>query len=342
MPLLWRIWCPFVVHKLLDISANIQYCHVMPEVVPFLIDAYNQMEGNVRHLVEPKQIPTPAGYHPTKCVAASLFATMTQAVMAGQSGVIPASLERSVFGMTYRIINEGVPIFFVSTAFAEAVAATEFPSDLMLNDLKWPFDGMVLGFPTEFMNRYVGREVCYVHATFIPAGFIRSPILGAPTIETPKEKIGIRFLTNSESPGRLSNLVTVYHTDEPIQGVFERYTYTDYTGSLNPSQIQNDEECLSKVVALVLKLLIIVSIKPDFMTLGTETRPRSEKKGRVRNALWSPNWIGEKYVTKVSQGGTHASPRIHRVKGHLHWYLSGPGRTIRTRKWTEPYWKGLD
>jgi hypothetical protein len=314
----------------------------MSQVLDYLTWAYDQMDERERQLVEPKRIPTPVGYHSTKCVAASLFTTLSQAQRAGMTGNLPEALERSTYGLIYRIVNQRTPIFFVSQAFAEAIAATSMPDDTHIGSFKFPFEAFVLAFPLKFMEEYTGREVCYVSVAHMGVGTERSPILGAPDIEVPESKVGIRFLADSPVPNRLSNLVSVYKDTDKLGEAFEKYTYTDFTGIHEESQAKDDSECLNKVVALVFKLLAILEAKPDFLVHGSCTRPESIKKGRKKDALWSPNWIGERYQPKEPKGGHRASPGVQRVRGHMHTYLYGPSKSLRKRIWTEPYWKGLD
>jgi hypothetical protein len=62
----------------------------------------------------------------------------------------------------YEIIRYSVPIYHVADAFIRAETATDLPRDFTLYDLHWPMPGMVLGFPVQFRQEYLGRDVCYV------------------------------------------------------------------------------------------------------------------------------------------------------------------------------------
>ncbi len=315
----------------------------MSELVSFLSDAYPQIPERILPLVEPKRIPTPLGYHSTKTIASTLYMSLTQALAAAMSGNIEPDLHVSTYSMTYHTIGEHVPIFFVDDEFAEAVASTEAPNDFKCSDFKWPFNAMVIGFPVEFMKRYTGRNLCYVHCAYMPAGVYNSPVHGGANILIPYPKVIVRFLTDSSDEERLSNLMSVYKSDDSLAGIYDKYTYTDFTKQLTDEENESDRECLNKVAGLIFKLLTIITIKPGFILSGGISRPESVKKGRTKPALWTPNWIGQGYKTPGKpQGGTHASPLWHRVKGHFHWYLYGPGKTLRKREWTKPYWKGLD
>ena len=104
-----------------------------------------------RTLFEPRRIATPDGYHSTKCVAAGLYALLTQANLAAEDGApLPTEVTGSTF--CYRILEHQVPIYFVDEEFARAVAATQLPDDFTFGDLHWPLDGMVVGWPSKFLR----------------------------------------------------------------------------------------------------------------------------------------------------------------------------------------------
>jgi hypothetical protein len=145
-----------------------------------------------RVLFEPRRVATPDGYHSTKCVAAELYALLTQARLAAEDGeVLPTEVTGSTF--CYRVLEHGVPIYFVDDEFARAVAATQLPDDFTFGDLNWPQSGMVVGWPPRFLREYTGGEFCYVYAANCPAGryWVRG-LEGMPVIEVPegRSKIG--------------------------------------------------------------------------------------------------------------------------------------------------------
>jgi hypothetical protein len=107
--------------------------------------------GAKRALFEPRRVATPDGYHSTKCVAAGLYALLTQARLAAEDGeVLPTEVTGSTF--SYRVLEHGVPIYFVDDEFARAVAATQLPDDFTFGDLNWPQSGMVVGWPTHAVS----------------------------------------------------------------------------------------------------------------------------------------------------------------------------------------------
>jgi hypothetical protein len=246
---------------------------------------YDSIPPFYKPLVEPKRIPTPNGYHSTREIAATLYSTMADAQLAMQIGQLQQhsqSLYHSTIGITYHIVKEKAPIYFVTEEFAEDVALTEPPKDFSMGDWKWPRDAMIIGFPTSFMKRYTGRDICYVYCVHQPAGEYRDPVFRTPTVEVPLPKIAVRFLIDTPPENMdCANLISVYKDTDPLEGIFERYTYVDSIGTKDDS----DELCLNSVSSLIFKLLTIINLQPKFIQEGSLARPRSEHHGRVKEEL---------------------------------------------------------
>jgi len=128
--------------------------------------------------------------------------------------------------------------------------------------------------------------------------------------------------------------------DETIQN----YSYTDYTGIKDEAGIATDKDVTDRLSALMLKLLVILNTRPQFVEAGRCVRPQKIKHGRVKHCeLWSPNLIGRCYRTIRDErgGGIHASPRVHWRRGHVRSQPHGPNRSLRKSIWIEPVLVGL-
>jgi len=273
---------------------------------------------------EPRRIATPDGYHSTKCVAAGLYALLTQAdLAAGDNEVLPTEVTGSTF--CYRVLEHGVPIYFVDDEFARAVAATQLPDDFTFGDLHWPQDGMVVGWPPEFLREYTGRDFCYVYAANCPAGSYRVRGLeGMPVIEVPQGRSKIGWFYFAWSGGRPECFVSAYLTKDKLAEGVATYSYTDFMNE-GEAKVQADKELTERVSALMLKLLVILNMRPSFITHGTQQSPRRAKHGKERRReLWSANFIGRGYRLARERHGSHASPRIHVRRGHVTWQVIGP------------------
>jgi hypothetical protein len=91
------------------------------------------------------------------------------------------------------------------------------------------------------------------------------------------------------------------------------------------AKVQADKELTERVSALMLKLLVILNMRPSLITHGARERPRKVKHGRDwKSELWSANFIGCGYRLARERQGTHASQRSHIRRGHVTWQVTGP------------------
>jgi hypothetical protein len=75
----------------------------------------------------------------------------------------------------------------------------------------------------------------------------------------------------------------------------------------------------------MLKLLVILNLRPSLITHGTQERPRRVNHAREwKRELWGANFIGRGYRMVRERQGTHASPRMHIRRGHVTWQVAGP------------------
>jgi hypothetical protein len=275
-------------------------------------------------LFEPRRVATPEGFHSTKCVAAGIYALLTQARLAAADGVpLPTEVTGSTF--SYRVLEHRVPIYFVDEEFARAVAATQLPDDFTFSDLHWPQDGMVVGWPPKFIREYTGRKFCYIYAANCPAGsYLPKGLERAPVIEVPEGRSKIGWFYHAWANGRPECFVSAYLTKDKIAEGIAGYTYTDFMRE-EAAKVQADKELTERVSALMLKLLVILNLRPSLITHGAKERPRKVKHGRDwKRELWSANFIGGGYKLVRERQGTHASPRIHIRRGHVAWQVVGP------------------
>jgi hypothetical protein len=236
-----------------------------------------------------------------------------------------------------------VPIYFIDEGFVRAVAATDLPHDFTLEQLHWPMPAMVVGFPPQFMQEYLGRDVCYVYAANCDAGDYSAPALpGCPTITVPKAKVSWQHY--SWKDGNLESFVSCYFREDRVDEAISNYAYTDYTHAKDEAGIATDQEVTDRLSALMLKLLVILNTRPQLVEEGECVRPPRIKHGRVKHReLWSPNLIGRSYrsIREAPGGGTHASPKVHWRRGHVRSQPHGPRWALRKPVWIEPVLIGL-
>jgi hypothetical protein len=180
---------------------------------------------------------------------------------------------------------------------------------------------MCIGFPSQFLREYTGRDVGYIYAARMAAGDhanpIKQPRLALPTVTTTFDKLSWFFYAYEPVHRRLENFVSAYRAGDRLNEVVGHYAYTDYTGQPG-AKVAEDSELIDKISSLMLKLLMILNLRPALAVPGGVQRKARIKHGHAKSELWSPNIIGASYRLQQSPGtGTHASPRFHLRRGHL-------------------------
>ena len=289
-----------------------------PTVSAFQTEIYEKYVEDrvVQPFFEPRRIVPPGGYHSPKCIAGAIYAQL--AGVSYNQVVLPDEIEAQL--LMYAILNARVPVFYIDDAFVRAVAATKLPDDFIVADLKWPMPALVLGFPTKFMKEYTDRDICYVYAADLADGEHAPPscltsIFGfCPTLTCPAQ---ISFEFNSGDGFAQFFVAGCFKNQRPNDRI-RNCVYTDYADS-PPNRIADNETLADRMGSLVLKLLLILNIRPALVKTGQVVRQHKMKHGKSVGELWSANIIGVHYRTQRQPAGdgTQASPRWHWRRGHI-------------------------
>lgn len=290
----------------------------------YLLHLYSQFEFDKPEFLpfEPRKISSPGGYDSPKCVAASLLSIVTQTGISLEwYGQEPDPTHITATSVTYKVIDQGVPIYYVSESLIRSVAATKMPEGIRFSEMKLFSPAFVFAFPKRFVREYFGRDFCYVFGAHIPGGKFRSTKLpGAPGILDESEVLGIFWHCYNNGDLELYSHPSKWNSF--IDSKFGEYI--DYTNA-DATTIMADQEFLDRVSALVLKLLLVIPAREGLVTQGTLLRKASQKKGKRRSELWNANVIGKYYkiVREHPPGGTHASPEFHWRRGFWNWQVIG-------------------
>jgi len=319
----------------------------------------------------PKRITPPNGYFNPKYFAITLWSELQVGFMP-ELNMLPhvTGLLNALMQLEYR-----VPTYFVKSEFAQAVAQTEPPADFKFSEIKWPLPAMLFVLPTDFVMNYFGYLCPFLSVTVSPAGMYPDRLKNlplCPDIQGQTVPATLKMLNT------LSNKADRFNVVYPVYGNGKDTLPVDYTGSYTLGMNVNEmatapfqdatyletstypdsfsaENALKsgslpaegeperifnvKVQAFAVKLMLALTARPNYITVGTVSRPQKIKKGVVRDELWHPNLIGWDYrahrATNTAGTGTHASPRLHWRRGHLRNQPFGP------KPWTETSTKRL-
>lgn len=276
------------------------------------------------HLLRPKRINVPGGY-----------TALLEAAALAQEGLIlanqiknehlrgeqrPPSLRETVVTTDYMLIREGMPIYFVAEEFIRAVAATTLPQDLRVEELKWPREAFILSFPTRFMREYIGQDISYVAVANAKAGeYSLGPMIqGLPTLCPTFDKFCVHTMIWNQFAQRPENSLVAWRQTDFLAQAHANYVYTDMMGDATEAALKYKKNTNDLLGNLVLKLLLVLSVREGLIVEGTvERQEKRDKNDRVeQHELWAPNTIGWSYKL-VREGTREKHVGWIKREGHL-------------------------
>ena len=300
-----------------------------------LTEYMEQTDPTVFKACYPRNIAPPGGFANPKH-----YATMMVGKLLAVENPVMNQLSHSTGYMTsLLLINHGVPTYFVSYEFCQAVANTELPNDFQFTELKWPLPAQLFVLPDQFVYNYYG-----VHAPFLsisrclpghyPDCLNKLPpfLRNGPTLDVLADKIVFDY--PAFYPRRLP---TVFNGNYPLNAGIEIFKDSPWVDSTPFERAQsgiyynwNEEELppekerefTDKALRFAIKLLLCVAARPAAVEHGAMTCPAKVKKGKARKEMWSANIIGRAYripreIRHTGVTGEHRSFRFRR--GHYTW-----------------------
>lgn len=229
-----------------------------------------------------------------------------------------------------RAFDYGLPAFFITREFLAAISNTDLPDDLKWTDVRLPFEAGLIYLPTTalkdpegagvnvlgWLRQRKGDSVMVGERVQISGMDDTFTVFGV--CDTRTERLYSRSVSAASAPYIVAPTIA-----SGAQGVFDLPITKD------------DEAFLSQMVCLCFSILLSVSVRPEMLTEGRRVTGKRAK--RRQRETWTPNYIGRNYVARrESQGGTHASPRLHWRRGHFRHQRYGAHLSESKLIWIEP------
>lgn len=329
------------------------------------LEKLNQLAPGALRQFYPRRICCPLGYVDPKYYGLIAWG----AAWGARMGPETANKSNNLVAINH-FLNLSCPTYFIAPQFCAAINATNPPEDLTIEDMHFPMESMLLVLPLEFIQATYKWMIPFICVGRLPAGdhpihpavadtshlqpgsvgcagrmlsvhapFFPEDGMGISYGAWYPLKMSIREITNPEDDrfsddlGLQKNFYAERFSPEMAERLFKH-------DAPQPTK-EEDKELPKKLTLLALKIVLAMTARPQLISTGVQTRKELTKKGEVvRDALWSPNFIGKDYRIQrqsgESLGGTHASPRVHWRRGHWHNVVHGKGRALRKLDWFEP------
>jgi len=211
-----------------------------------------------------------------------------------------------------RWYKAGLPCFFISRQFYDAVRRTDVPPDFDFSQMEWPYESFTFILPRGVLY-YKNLEVPSIGVSVCRENVVTDigSVRGSKSWN--KLIVTTSFGKSYFAPAfHMDHLSKFYAMDD------ETFRETADHAEMCEGQFEvNDSAFTLLLLKLALKLTMVMEAAPEHVERGH--RIGTTKKRDIKREIWSPNIIGRKYQVKYTDRGTgtHASPRMHTRRGHI-------------------------
>ncbi|HSX22901.1 MAG TPA: hypothetical protein VLE97_09030 [Gaiellaceae bacterium] len=262
--------------------------------------------------------------------------------------------------------RQGYNVFDLSPDFTAAILLTD-ARELDISDVRLPFSGMLLMISDGFAKGVEGTSYNKIHVSEVPrrdrsmleAGDkIYDLVKDLPTAQASEL---LRDLRDTPSaPSLLDPVATRDETDTAIHiyasdgaRVLETWIdRKDLTWDAFDDLPDTVEDDVDKQARHVLRRIVFGAIAYTNAVEGSmeerfapaKKKPAAEAKEKAKHwTIGRTIKIDPKLVAAVRSGSREVAFRLkhrHIVRGHYRNQAHGPARSLRTKKWIAPFWKG--
>lgn len=292
--------------------------------------------------------PSCGKYYSPKEVSYQLLSTALRTASEGAGGLGESQLAELIWAS--RLANLRVPTYWIGDGMAQAIQQTIPPMEFEWSSTKLPFDAMVFMVPKGLLLHEDAKEGEAVFVSFVRVkdkDEIASLSSTNPKVFNIMEDAFSCFVTTSQ--GTLMHWtyareqgftkVNLAELDKLVQDFAQHShtTYSRYSGDLTMA----DNRFMARVSHFIFGTVLMMLTKPEYITSASLRKRVPGKVGKTPKEFWNPNIIGLQYRIKRDwQGGTHASPRMHWVRGSYKEQRYGEKHSLHKRIWIEPYVRG--
>lgn len=336
-------------------AATPEYNRVTPQELHSLFEMVEKQMPELWHTCYPRIYTEPkcGQYYSPKQAARQLAAVAIKI----QRGWIGGG-EQYEFIAASHLAKYRVPMFWLGHDMTVAITKTTPPGKIPWYDMKMPFPACIFMLPKGTLVHPKEGDVTFM-------GYVRLREGERHTSQLVKGRSygfvngGMTFL--AYTVGENINLSGhLYHWNLPLDFYGPLVSIPDIDAApvtdsakdkhqsgvpfYNPEMTPEDNRFMLEVVHAAFGTILLMTDRPDLVTTGSmQKRVVDKNKGKTRE-FWTPNVLGENYRLRrehVDQGGTHASPRFHWVRGFWREQAYGHKRELRKQQWIEPYTRGL-
>lgn len=245
------------------------------------------------------------------------------------------------------LIEKQVPTYFVSKAIMQALINTDLPKDFQLKEMPWPMDALLFALPEKTLTSAHGditllaivkcTNRSYSHE-WMNWGAVDHMVIRHSVAHEGPDTACILAMTDSGK---------VFQWEAPLDATsihdasLIRATEGELQRLGEDGICEETEEIFvtQNLPRTAFQIILAMLACPEMVEVGTIVRAPSQKKGKVKCALWSPNFFGKAYRRHDQVAGESENPqqrRAHWRRGHFRHQRFGVGNTSIRVLWIQP------
>jgi len=309
---------------------------------------------------------TPHGYYNTDKVSVPMLLELDP-LLRGINPPEDRTWEVAQSATTISKLREhDTPIFWLDRELGEALLYTDIPTDLDLNDIEWPYEGMWFQLPDKLILSPSGSDVCSLLFAKFEDGYTPFKNDGYNvaldgSVDAPEGGMIVLTFTAAGPwiiPPDVASMdkEMVWRSTIPLgpmNACFKKlpqegvWSDAELTGEQQRQELQEDTAFNESMLQFVTKILLYMMSRDKAVPKPRQIRKqKTNKKGKIlKTPLWAPNVIGQELKIRDNSKDTDTdtdkrSNRPHWVRGHFRRQPYGKGRKLTKTVMIAPYKTG--
>jgi hypothetical protein len=280
-------------------------------------------------------------WHSPKVISAHVAAALNAIDIVGIDNAPIVS--RVLAPMFSYLVEKRMPMLFVAPALLDSVKKTDFRDEFNWVDLPLPYSAGIFVLPPGSLVHPRTGDCAAILWARTTAGTYPSMLRGSRRLVVGSNTFTLMGLSVSDGSWYESTVSAEVRPTLRLNNLFMRNAREEYPGHLRnefydePLDAEEDGPFIEQMGVIAFGLLMALNARPNLSGTARLDHVVTDKKEKSRKEFWYPNIIGEHYQPKrESQGGTHASPRMHWRRGHFANQPCGLRQAERKVIWREP------
>jgi hypothetical protein len=313
------------------------------------MDTIEQRFPQLFTAAHPRRFEMPSGFANPKRFTLLAFWAMWEASELKDRGTVN-NLNAHAVKVVSSIIEKQVPTYFVSQRIMQALINTDLPKDFSLHEMPWPMESMLFVIPEGTLVSEKGDITLVAIARCTARTYPNDWMKWGDA-----EDIVVKYSATHEGPDTACILAmtddgSFFQWEAPIDAktINDAASVKLMRGDLSSlgarmissaADPEHEQFTTTDLPRATFQIILAMLACPEMIEAGVIVRHPSKKKGKMKCAIWAPNFFGKayrRYDQIVGDGGEPGQKRTHWRRGHFRHQRFGEGRRGIKVIWIQP------